>query len=1531
MHLASLSNDSLRLVCGYLRLEDVSTLYATNNRELMRRLVHRHVYPLTFHGGAPTPQMARFLREHTSLESFILNPGFENPDLIFEFQTMLFSPETLSPTDPRILLNLSQSLLHLSIRSSLASVPTLPITDKTFATLFPRLKTLNLTGLTENSANDAVMDRLLQELPSRLEALMLLSPATIIRLEQLPTSLTALHITFAYPLCALAGYPLESPTLELMRRLDVQTPNLSVLTTLLGFPCTPPGKRGVVRAAASTVTETDNESVRVTLPPKLILPKLLTLNLIGTLIAGPELQEVIASVPSVQSLGLSFQTGLLGATQNGSDSHHSSEAQNVQPGTQTPAANRMQARATRFGQRRGVNEEVLPCAIVFPPNLTHLGVAGTSNSGSTLSLNPEFFQSMPATLSSFTLADCQIPWALRFRQGWQPFVVDDGSGRIAGPGRGHYNNPNNFPFGGQLSSLPEADDSTASPEDLVARSWASLLPRSLERLEIVTNESTHAPILPLHVSALPRSIHTLIFRNGGPMRTNSGSSKPGVPQEEGYKSVLLWPPSLTSLSFTARKLSKADALVLPSNITSLRCYTTGGWNQDDAKELLDQLPKCQVHILTKMWITDSTTTSMDISPSTDALRPEDAFEEDGTFSLLRYAHLRLAHLSSRIRADWHFSEPPIQPREFDEHDDEAPDSPRLIEPVKGIRPLTLPQHLPIKKASVPSWYEYLPQGGLITSPDPVLALLASTSNVLEINQLPAADTQAYRYRAPVADFEIAGFQKLVSINFPETPVRMLSFALLPRSLTSVCVGTEDLHSSTFPFNFEDWNSIYRPGTISDQQSGFHPPKRPMMDDSATKNTVSNLPRGLTRLDIPTCAIFPCNDGDWPKGITSLQFCAAAWEDRQVMALERRFNQKVDIVVKGTVIAFGTQRMPHMSIQEASLVEDGEGEPDSRMEIDEEVIPRVQETFDDITSVVTSLETIDMATLASVMVEPFLERGIKVKNFALPSIFVLAAPTLHTLSQGSLNRGFEVQHHPIEGDDGSSTAAEFRQAASNHLRRPILAQLDFDSKLHYQPKNGDSVSFTCFENVDIQLLASYTHLTSLMSVAEFRWEHIPLLPGTLTHLAICVASDPEPQADPFIRFPRLLQSLQLDCGSVSVITGDGISQLPPNLTTLECNLLAFNPSLIPQIPQKLTTLLFNAQKCWQDVDVLALARHMGSTLKKLSVSHCILSGALVPLESITTTYHVDLPTITRLTSERLGQKVSAIWAELSTPLTLCALDLAPESVPIGEISRTFISSEPLKALQSIDFHLAVCSLSQTLPPLIMPSSLVSLSIRTASALGTPETLSLPRTLKHFTHQILSVRGGPADDFWSHLPRGLESLSIEWAGSGSSLYERNGFSGLPISFLLAEEGIIPTKHTVRMASRVQLVLLNRLKGLPTENLHTLSLRSFSLYDDCIDDLGTSLRLLRCCDVSMPSNDIHARLPDLKIEAHAPGFWSSCPVEFGQAPEPITSQAYAAVHARLGRQEWLGSRLPATSVAAVRVGVPAARAYGLGAPEF
>ena len=1179
-----------------------------------------------------------------------------------------------------------------------------------------------------------------------------------------------------------------------------------------------------------------------------LLPNLKTLVIRSVSPSEAELAAILRRVPSVVSLALSGGFELRGEEEDGSG------AAVVPDPAQAPAA--APAPVMNFGglgnvypgpgafargggvgggglwgrngnvQANNQNEKVIVSLVdCLPPSLSHLSLSSPVSIPVYLCIARSFFAQLPPSLVSLSINSCKMAWSDP-KSEWEYDEIPP--------------EQTAFSFGSGVSSI-RIEGQIGGP------SWLSFLPQSVTQLQL------RGPVA-LQVSHLPSQTRSLtVDRMGWSKSWSKALEDTFKPLPLGaHRSPFKWPVGITSIKLNSSRISKSDAQTFPATLTQLDCVLTQDWDQEDAASLLNQLPNCVVQTpLSVIWITDGTLSPFEpsyasLSASQRSACSRELVSADGKLSVFNFVLSRLSCVPTRIHSDWRLSTPNGGVNALDQDPKES-NAAKPYHVAASVQPLTLPSTLEFTAIDIPSSYQIdFAYGRLILALEALRELFDHHISVSRKQPTSIAEEQfgdaplyeslqlAHRYLSQ--DSLLAS--SLTSVCLSHYSAQMVPFSSLPRSLTSLKIGHHLPQSLLRPYfmSAPAWQAAYQStatstfteppefigGEIIQSTEDFFVSRGLVFgirqrEGDVPCGSVSDLPRSLTCYEAPMWDIPPSSDGDWPAGLTKVRFCSVGWEDRAIMDLINRLPLLEKMRVTGYVNSYGLKKL------------DKNG---GKMEL----LGNEEDDFANLGGAgnghglrtVDWLDDIELTSMYDRLMVPFKALGVKIQSIFIPSLLSFARPTLHTLTAS--NAKFKVGHHKSLRsvfDSRFPTNSLQRQSYAEHLER-----LSLNNSL-----------------LDLQALASYRSLTSLtISMVELSWTHIALLPETLKYLA-CICEDPNFNVDPFIRCPRFLESLKLDCLSDIMLTANGLDHLPPGLTTLEANLLHFSPLLIPDFPRQITTLLFHGQGAWSDLDLFVLSQHIGDGLQSLSVNECILSGALVPLDSSITEY--DTLSIVNKTKERLGSKVTAIWYAPSSPFQLCALDLASnvqQETSGVQMTRKDVSAS-LNHILSIDLHLALApSMLEILPAHVLPTRLTSLNLRLTYLPRASEFVYLPTTLKHFSLQSKG-QGSLDASVWSLLPRGLVSFAIDFISDLETPI-------INCSSAVYEPGITPDDLGKRDRDSnhrppTQSPIISHLEGLPTENLQVLSLRPFTLNWRCPQAFGPALRLVRCHDLVTSPN--------------------------------------------------------------------------------
>lgn len=1461
LSLASLSKDTLALVVAKLEQADVARLYATNDATLMQALIAPGVCPTL--DEPRSGEEVRFASEHKSLLSFNNLHTEQQAPPLFEFEKRADFIEMALSMDARILLCLPPCLTSLSISGKLSSQPHPFSPTTTMASLFPELKRLVFcdASRTEEPVHPLI-DQLLTVLPPKLETLALMSFAAIPRFEALPPSLTSFHPTNPSAAYKLSGFPEKNPSYALLQRLHTKLPNLTTLSLTLAKFAPHPFEN------ENNIPQGDEPSNMTQDVPAVLLPHLTALNLQAEKPDGDEYKQIILSLPSVLTLVVSGASFLIGPKEEPqADPAHQNSPVAPQPAMGGFGGGNGWGAPVALG--RGTRNDVTTVPSVFPPHLTQLTLASRTPH-SKLSLGKSVFSSFPSTLVSLSVLSCHLEWCLtKDGDDWDPMEQPAEEEEQQGGGAGGFGAFGGFGGGGfgggfggvgrrtGFSGGSSAEPTTESNPEGVP--WVSLLPSSLTELEFRD--------LPLHVHHLPRNLRSLKVQLRSHQNWDASSTQPVPSGAPGYRSSLAWPPQLETLEISSRRTSIADALTLPSSLTSLRLIATHDWTQDSVAQLLNILPKCSVLLLgAAIWVSETSATPS--ITSNYAAEMKSSLKEgtsttpnqvltNGHLSITTLIRRHLSSLPCRVTALWAIAyRAPPTPGEMTLH---LP---------KGVAPLILP---PFDSIELTDGFGTLFEYGMTLGANRMVSLLEQYSESLrEVTQGPEAPVALAFGRPRSIGLSIQTWTQLTRLELPTIDISPISFINLPRSLIVLVAGT--IGNPFFPeASFDDWKAQYRPKTKNNEPStgafgfrSFATGGQADSDEEVDCN-VSDLPRGLTRFEVLKTPIKHSDDGEWPPNLEHLHFTATDWTDVQLLQLAKKLPKLIAMQVFGSVVAYGSQPVTKASSETSETSE-------SSMSVDP--APVAHSSPAEETSAVTSLSTVDLATFPEDLTVSLRASKIRVHQLTIPSPLVFATQSTHTIRlANSAHREFKLKPYELRAYDSSDRAPEILNVGSWYPRHA---------------PSGARVTFK--DQIDPAWFAQYRSLTSL-TITEFSltWNQVATLPETLKSLSLPI--EDQMVVDPFLRCPRFLETLQIDSSSAIVLSSaSGISQLPPNLTQLECNRLVFKPCDMASLPQEITTLLFDGIDLWSDLDVFALQRQMGEKLISLQVSHICFSGGLIPLESSS---EISIPSAIKMTNERLGPKVKVTWQTMSAPLRLCALDLVSSAGDIA--SDAALTLESLSGLivpnnvLVLDLHLApIQCLSSTMP--VLPSALTSLSLRIPSPLDAARCASLPATLRHLAQQLTSVSTTVDPTSWAALPRGLESFSIDFLSRTTTSNQ-----GMMVPKCISEAPLIKLSIAYSSGEPIfsEAKTIFKLDGLPTERLHTLALRPYFLTSQCGKSFGPALRILHCFDMNM-NPLIDAGRTELELIATHDGAFAYCetsdPSAFGSPPPRNFASAMA-----------------------------------------
>ena len=1382
MILSGLSADSLSVICRYLPYEAIAILYGTNNRDLMRRLTSMNVCPQIMHIISPSIHLARFIHENRTLQSYSLADfaSTRPSGLAEEFEYVGIGQASFGQT-----LNYRQ-LLRLPPSLTKLVIPGNWAGD---------LSVRNVAE-TFDSLFPQLKTLVFFGVPTAAIATDLLADNLMCKLPQKLETLALLEATLAPRVTDL---PASLTSLFVSHPFCMQklgsfnsAPQLEIIRQLTK-QC-PLLKHLALPFAQSQLFGHPKG-------PKLALPSLtsFTIYLMKSKIDLLSLCALLC-LPHINTLYIKTTGSTFRIEHDTSYESMQKQIETEQAQTQLPPESE-----TFWLPIFNPNN----VSLVLPPNLTSLYLSSERESG----MEQSYLESLPRTLQTLSLTHFAFHWARNEDTDWNPVSESLPPLYAADP---------RLQFQAQQRALP---------------SWLSFLPPSITDLELVN--------VVYQINELPPSLK----RFKATTEQRLGFLEPEV--DSAQPSTLKWPPSLSYLSFDARVVSKQIAKTLPPSLTHLECTLTSNWNQDDVKSLLlDPLPHCRIQIFSsRIWISGST--AMD--PNAHL---HDFIDHNGSLDIPKFLHYRLSHLPKRIRAPWkiveHVELPPshdvvgnavasalsalatagatatndlaaIPASTIPGNGNGIAGIPTPIhtgslggEKVKsdkvGFLPLTLP---PVASPYAPAITRLLvlqpttyPFSYGFFEPFNVLKLLESSKiDVWRIEEATKGQSTEVVYCLPNFDYFL-GLGNLKTLSCPSslmTPAEF-NFSKLPRSLTSVNIGLADfVHPGPNPTIFIDWQFYYRGITQNAHAAPvlFGAGQPPSALPSRSEDSLpAQLPRNLVECLISAMITPPIIDG-WPTNLTQLSFFSSNWTDALLLQLSERLPNLQKMTVTGWVLAYGSQP----------------------------ILTDIAKVSGD---VVRSLEHINISTLVDQVSAPLTAKNIHIQGLAIPSILAFASASTHSMTLiPERAPSFQVMLHK-----------RIRHGQERLKLAPLLSD---PGRLENQvDKKRDRLN--CQEQLHIPSLCAYKSLTSLaITLFEMTWTLIDQLPKTLIHLAATFA-DVVPTNDPIKTLPPLLETLQLDMGTQIFLHAEDITKLPPNLTTLEANLMTFSPASIASVPRKITTLLFNGRDLWDEIDIFSLLHHLGDNIKLLTVNACLFSGALIPLESSS---ELSIPNMIEMTDARLGPKAKIVWLTIAQPLRLCAYDLTDKSTikDLATIRRADLLCSRVDSILSLDCHLGNAqNLRAQIPHSLMPSNITSLNMRFSSVISAQDAVLLPATLKHLKVQVANKYDNIDPQVWPLLPRMLESFTVELVGSRMMTQKNRGYAD-PIAHSVVEDYVLAYSSTIGTGAvggteHGKPSTIAHMWGLPTEKLHTLSLRPYHLHHDCLKSFGSALRLVRCC---------------------------------------------------------------------------------------
>ena len=450
------------------------------------------------------------------------------------------------------------------------------------------------------------------------------------------------------------------------------------------------------------------------------------------------------------------------------------------------------------------------------------------------------------------------------------------------------------------------------------------------------------------------------------------------------------------------------------------------------------------------------------------------------------------------------------------------------------------------------------------------------------------------------------FYKLTTLWIASDSV-FIDFNKLPRSLTDLKTRRLDLMPNarrTGPFLV---GSYYR--HIFDGQGGNELVRSVWRnrdesligssgdDTLALNRLVSDLPRGLTRLNIATTMLKPQNDADWPPNLTELRFASLGWNEAQLLSLRNHLSHLSVGSIHGIVDYSGTLHNDAKSFE--------------LFNVESMVRASLAPLFIDVIKISKGIESLLPHSITSLSFAEF-EKDL---DFKIVDIFSPVQPTHYAVHRMmGLNPMRRV------------TAPRFAPGGSAEVFR-VRVNISFDASILDQ---------------------HFPQLTTLkIAMQDCTLAQLNLFPRTLTHLFIVSAIDSA--LDLVQALPPSLTALELLSQYSLYLDYVTLPLLPRGLKILRMDRLAFLPKDMDAFPPGISELQFDAQYLWIDLDILNLATQLDSdeVLKKLKISSATISGALLPSDL----EYLCSITLIQLTNKSLGPKCHIEWSSLAAPIRI----------------------------------------------------------------------------------------------------------------------------------------------------------------------------------------------------------------------------------------------------------------------------------------
>lgn len=1383
MLLHGLSLEVLRVICDKISLGDLCRLFATNDQTICNLLVSASVVPnVTFDNWQDTPHCAilqRYLKKHES---------------VLEFDTVYLTEAQVADV---LLSTPRPSLVSLSLHGAISSPSKLSLLElshqETFASLFPSLKTLKFLGIAtlyNPRPRNAFLQRFCAKLPERLETLDLSSRSAWPTLQALPKSLTSLTVLNPLaieeygrqrrPNAFGAPYVTSAPAYDMLCSLH------NVLPKLVSVTLQTPRVSTFENAAPAPAVESVSD----------LLPSLRQLSVRPSGECVEELSLIVAALPSMQELTLlaDFAAG--------------------------------------FNSRK---LDFKP-SFTLPPSLTKITVnGGNTPTSPSLLLNEHFFNAWPPTLETATLnhitatfgAKTVIPHALG-AGGIPPFFGGGTAGRGVG-GAGFFQAPD-------PQTAPSVDihqEKTWDP----SVPWTSVLPATLRRLVL-----THTDF---DLRCLPEMLERLQVSDSAEANPSVAAGDRLLPRDAQF------PATLTHLQIPLITLTPADIKHLPSSLAYLQCRLSDNWTQHDLKLLLQvQCPLAHFDspsILDFTWNDKEKALAREFMPRAIL----EALEIDFSFSKLIIEWLGKDLYLRCARLNWKIGAPHIASALIDgSHTfEEVP----LDMPASEL--FSFPAHAP--STSNTGWFgtvapqpftaRFNADGSIVTANtfDPFLKTppsrgfahpdLAMSPSTLfaDLRYMPNGEIGEMSESAIAAHLALCPNLEVFKAVLEGSSSHPLAFAYPGHSKLALLSNLTTLQLEGANFLRVPFTSFPRSLTslVSHERNKF-PNKLPFGE----YQNVSALPRGLTRLEVPTILLGVQALASWPTGLTSLIFCPFEWDDVHVRSLQRhlplqRLHLDDRIFYTGELEVEDRTSLSSLSCS-------------SSMDVDKCLATASKSSKKKMRELpIFALHS--LLSLVSRELAPATFFNIEVRK----KFTTLVSPQIETIELMNVATTFNSQSRSLLWESSFNSLLLFNDYIDYVAKCDIMAEspalaAQLPVRPNASPFAAFNITFTAAE------LSKYVYLTSFkLSTHPLTLEDVALLPRTLAELSIVMMPSAQLQLRmDFKPFPRHLTSLNIISSAKLTLNREDMDGVPKTLKVLYARALRFLPDDISSwksLPL-LTRLGFDGHATWTDRDISTLGSIMaGGTFELLEVWNACISGALLP----PSTMEISAYSLVRDTNKALSSKYYCHWKHLAAPFAplpnaLRTLDLSAARLSIfGRYAFTF------------------------------PSSLTSLTLRLERQLIAQELMALPQSLRVLRLLFDRTPAVPITldpNFWACLPADLEELVVDhilshWLSGQSP-------ASLPcvLSATLHDTPIFnienpqPTGMTTMSwgDSEFYPSSVDSIPYLASSHLRTLILPSHVLKEECLRAFGDSLEKLHVYQLENVENWMRALGRDIEL---------------------------------------------------------------------